>query len=92
MKISAKSGTALAAAAASLMLAGAVMAPAYAATEEKGACSGANACKGQSACKTATSSCKGQNACKGQGWIEATRAECEKTAGASFSPVKPGQK
>ena len=92
MKISVRSGSALAAAAASLMLAGAVMAPAHAADGDKGACNGANACKGTSACKTATSACKGQNACKGHGWIEATRAECEKVAGASFSPIKPGQK
>lgn len=77
MKISVKSGSALAAAAATLMLAGAVVAPVQAAEEAKGHCVGANACKGKSACKTAKNECNGHNACKGQGYLESTKAECE---------------
>ena len=71
MKVTSKSGATIAAAAATLFLAGATMTTvAYAAGEGK--CVGANACKGQSACKGGASSCKGQNACKGQGWTETT--------------------
>lgn len=88
MKITAKSGSVLAAAAATLLLAGAVAAPVQAAEEVKGHCIGANACKGQSACKTETSGCGGQNACKGKGWLEMTQAECEKIEGASFEAPK----
>ena len=70
-----KSGAALAAAAFSLALTGAIVAPsgAQAATIM---CQGVNACKGQAACKTATNACKGQAACKGQGWINASAADC----------------
>jgi hypothetical protein len=90
MKISTKSGTAIAAAAASLMIAGAIVAPAQSAEGDRGACMGANACKGKGACKTANNACKGQNACKGKGFLEMTRAECEKISGASFNPTQPG--
>ena len=73
MKITSKSGTAIAAAAATLFLAGSVVStvstPANAA---QGKCMAGNACKGQSACKGSANSCKGQNACKGQGWTETT--------------------
>ena len=66
MKLNSKSGATLAAAAATLFLAGAtVSTTTYAAGE--GHCVGANACKGQSACKGNASPGKGQNACKGQG-------------------------
>ena len=84
-----KSGSTLAAAAAALILAGAVAAPAFAADEAKGHCMGANACKGTGACKTAKNACKGQNACKGTGFSEMTKDECGKVAGASFEPVVP---
>ena len=78
MKLNSKSGATLAAAAATLFLAGsvvsAVSSPANAA---QGKCMAGNACKGQSACKMGSSACKGQNACKGQGWSEAaTAADC----------------
>lgn len=44
-----------------------------------GQCLGANACKGQSKCHTAgKNECAGQNECKGKGWLETTKAECEK--------------
>ena len=66
MKLNSKSGATLAAAAATLFLAGAVVStaqrPRNAATASASA---ANACKGQSACKGGANSCKGLNACKG---------------------------
>jgi hypothetical protein len=80
MKVSSKSGAAIAAAAATLFLAGATMSTvAYAAGE--GQCVGANACKGQSACKGASNSCKGQNACKGQGFSAMTKEKCAAAKG-----------
>ena len=67
MKLNSKSGAAIAAAAATLFLAGATMSTVtYAAGA--GHCVGANSCKGQSACKGASNACKGQNACKGAGF------------------------
>jgi hypothetical protein len=84
MKISAKSGATLAAAAASLMIAGAAVAPAFAGDMAKGHCVGANACKGTSACKTATSACAGHNSCKGTGFTVTTAEECAKVQGAKF--------
>src|SRR5882757_9872874 len=72
MKMTSKSGAAIAAAAATLFLAGATMSTVtYAAGE--GHCVGANACKGQSACKGGNHSCKGLNACKGQGFSAMTK-------------------
>jgi hypothetical protein len=84
MKMTSKSGAAIAAAAATLFLAGATMSTVtYAAGEGK--CVGANACKGQSACKSAANSCKGQNACKGQGFSEMTKEKCAAAKG-KFTP------
>ena len=93
MKIASKSGAAIAAAAATLFLAGAaVSSPSYAAGEGK--CIGANACKGQSACKGGNHACKGQsackggnhackglNACKGQGFSALTKSKCDAAKG-----------
>ncbi|MCC8965827.1 hypothetical protein H8A95_26785 [Bradyrhizobium sp. Pear76] len=80
MKLTTKSGATLAAAAATLFLAGAVVSThSYAASEGK--CVGANACKGQSACKGGNHACKGQNACKGQGFAEMTKADCTAAKG-----------
>ena len=82
MKMTSKSGAALAAAAATLFLAGATMSsPTYAAGEGK--CVGVNACKGQSACKGSANSCKGQNACKGTGFSMASEKQCA-AMGAKF--------
>ena len=82
MKMTSKSGTALAAAAATLFLAGATMSTAtYAAGEGK--CVGANACKGQSACKGSANACKGQNACKGTGFSMTSEKACA-AMGAKF--------
>ena len=83
MKLDSKSGATLAAAAATLFLAGTVVStvstPANAA---EGKCMAANACKGQSACKSASNSCKGLNACKGQGFSMASEAACKAKGGA----------
>jgi hypothetical protein len=76
-----KSGAALAAAAFTLALTGAVVAPSGAQAADSVMCQGVNACKGQAACKTATNACKGQAACKGQGWINASAADCKKWGG-----------
>jgi hypothetical protein len=85
MKLSSKSGAAIAAAAATLFLAGANMSTtAYAAAA--GHCIGANACKGQSACKGGNHACKGLNACKGQGFAELTKGECAAAKG-KFKPA-----
>ncbi len=92
MKIASKlTGISLAAAAATLLLAGCTT------TERSGTngkvlpmgakksamvkCSGINSCKGKSACATASSACKGQNSCKGKGWIKATKSECSAKGG-----------
>jgi hypothetical protein len=87
MHITARSGSTIAAAAAALLLSGAVASPSFAATDAKGHCIGANACKGKSACKTAKNECGGQNSCKGQGFLELTKAECDKIEGAKFEAV-----
>lgn len=80
MKLSSKSGAAIAAAAATLFLAGATMSTAtYAAGEGK--CIGANSCKGLSSCKGASNACKGQNACKGKGFSEMTKEKCAAAKG-----------
>ena len=83
MKMNSKSGATLAAAAATLFLAGAVVStvssPANAAM---GKCMAGNACKGQSACKGGANACKGLNACKGQGFAKMSEAKCKATGGA----------
>jgi hypothetical protein len=83
MKLNSKSGATLAAAAATLFLAGAVVStvstPAQAAM---GKCMAGNACKGQSACKSASNSCKGLNACKGTGFSMTSQAKCVALGGA----------
>ena len=82
MKVTSKSGAAIAAAAATLFLAGMTISTNAQAAD--GHCMGANACKGQSACKTATSGsdCKGKNSCKGKGYvITADAKSCEAAGG-----------
>jgi len=80
------SGLTLAAATATLLLAGCSSASDVAkgnvaAASAKVQCGGINSCQGKSSCKTATSSCKGQNNCKGQGWISATKSDCKAQGG-----------
>lgn len=84
MKLSAKTGATLAAAAAVFMLSGAVTAP-TAVAGEKVQCFGVNSCKGTGACKTATNSCKGQNACKGQGFVLMSGPDCKTKGGTTKS-------
>jgi hypothetical protein len=84
MKLTSKSGAAIAAAAATLFVAGMTVSTAsYAASEGK--CIGANACKGQSACKGGNHACKGLNACKGQGFSALTKSQCASAKG-KFQP------
>ena len=79
-----KTGIVIAAAAATLFLAGSVAStvstPANAA---QGKCMAGNACKGQSACKGAANACKGQNACKGTGFSMTSEKQCA-AMGAKF--------
>jgi hypothetical protein len=83
MKLDSKSGATLAAAAATLFLAGAVVATTSPANAAQGKCMATNACKGQSACKGAASACKGHNACKNQGFTMASsEAQCKAKGGA----------
>ena len=79
MNVTSKSGAAIAAAAATLFLAGMTMSTVAQAAD--GQCIGANACKGQSACKGGNHSCKGQNACKGQGFSAMTKDKCDAAKG-----------
>jgi hypothetical protein len=74
MKVTSKSGAAIAAAAATLFLAGMSMSTVAQAAD--GHCMGANACKGQSACKGGKSPGPGANACKGQGFTAMSKADC----------------
>lgn len=84
MKPVRKSGASIAVAVAALVLTvGAPGVPSHAA-DAKGRCLGANACKGQSAC--ATNGCARTNACKGKGYLELTKAECNKIPGTKFKP------
>jgi len=82
MKLDSKSGATLAAAAATLFLAGAVVSMSTPADAAAGKCMAANACKGQSACKSADNACKGQNACKGNGFAMMSEAACKAKGGA----------
>ncbi len=61
---------------------------------DKGHCVGANGCKGKGGCaQEGSNGCKGQNGCKGKGFVEKTRADCEKLAkkdkSVKFEEAKP---
>ena len=87
MKLNSKSGATLAAAAATLFLAGAVVSTgSTSANAAQGKCMAGNACKGQSACKGGANSCKGLNACKGQGFSAMTKEKCDAAKG-KYSPA-----
>ena len=84
MKLNSKSGATLAAAAATLFLAGTMVSTvSTSANAAQGKCMAGNACKGQSACKGGANACKGQNACKGTGFSMAGEKECA-AKGAKF--------
>ena len=75
MKLTARSGATLAAAAALLVVGmAAPLAPASAAYKVK--CFGVNACKGHGSCKSLANACKGQNACKGKGFVLLGKSSC----------------
>jgi hypothetical protein len=75
MKLNGKSGAAIAAAAALLVLSATVpVAPAASGYKVK--CFGINSCKGHGQCKSLGNSCTGQNACKGMGFIKMDKAAC----------------
>jgi hypothetical protein len=82
MKMDSKSGATLAAAAATLFLAGAAISTSTPADAAQGKCMGVNACKGQSACKSASNACKGLNACKSNGFVVMSEAACKAKGGA----------
>lgn len=44
-------------------------------------CYGANSCKGQAECKTAMNACKGQNTCKGSGYVSMSEKACVERLG-----------
>ena len=79
--VTAFSGAAIAAAAASLFLSGTIIVSSANAEEAKVQCAGVNSCKGKSECSSAKNSCKGQNACKGQGWMSMSEKQCIKKGG-----------
>ena len=78
-------GVAIAAAAATLFVAGCANMGSGTQTADSGTvkvkCYGANACKGQAECKTAMNNCKGQNACKGQGFMSMSDKACVERLG-----------
>ena len=76
MKLTQKSGAAIAMTAAALHHVGRDPYVAASADTVKGQCFGVNGCKGQGACKSAKNDCKGHNACKGQGWLAMTEEDC----------------
>ena len=86
MKPANRSGAAIATAVAALIFTVAVPLGAGSADAAgKGKCIGANACKGKSDCG-GKNGCSGQNACKGQGYLELSKAECDKIPGTKFEP------
>ena len=79
-----KSGATIAAAAATLFLAGATMSsPTYAAGEGK--CVGANACKGQSACKGARQFLQGPERLQGSGFLGDDQGKVRRCQGQVFA-------
>jgi uncharacterized membrane protein len=59
---------------------------ARAADTDKVKCYGVNKCKGSGACGGAGHACAGKNACKGQGFVETSKADCEKQGGKLTAP------
>ena len=83
------SGVALAAAAATLFVAGCATGgegTGYKATG-KVACEGVNGCKGLSECKTASNDCKGKNSCKGQGFEYMVSIDCWRAQQPQHKPM-----
>jgi len=79
----------LAAAAASLFVAGAAgLAATPASAADKIKCEGVNSCKSHSDCKTFFSECAGHNDCAGKGFKMLTPEECEKAKTAMADKAK----
>ena len=90
MKMTSKSGAAIAAAAATLFLAGATMSTvAYAAGEGK--CVGANACKGQSACKGGATCLQGPERLQGSGLLGHDQGKVRRRQGQVHAVLSRGQ-
>jgi hypothetical protein len=84
MKVTSKFGAAIAAAAATLFVAGMIISTNAQAAD--GHCMGATACKGQSACKGGKSPGPGANACKGMGFAMMSKGDCVAAKG-KFKPA-----
>lgn len=82
MKLNARSGAAIAAAAAGIVVAGAAtVATPASAGDYKVKCFGLNACKGHGSCKALRNACKGHNACKGEGFKMLSKSKCKAMGG-----------
>ena len=83
-----RTGILIASAAASLLLAGSVVARA---TDKAGGevhCAGINSCKGKGSCAGASNACKAKNECKGKGYVDVgSAAECTKAGGKVIAPT-----
>ncbi len=82
------SGAALAAAAATLFVAGCASGGSRFATTGQVECTGVNGCKGLSDCKTATNDCKGKNSCSGEGFLYMDPHSCWKAQNAARANVR----
>ena len=77
-----KRGMLIASAAASLILAGNVVARAADKAGEEVHCAGINPCKGKGSCAGANNACKAQNQRKGKGYVDVSSAEeCTRAGG-----------
>jgi uncharacterized membrane protein len=76
----------LMAAVAGLLTIGAVGVTAARAAEGDVKCYGVNKCKGTGACAGGGHACAGKNACKGQGFVETSKADCDKQGGKLTAP------
>ena len=80
--IKVRSGMLIASAAASLILAGTVVARAAEKAGGEVHCAGINACNGKGGCAGVANSCKGKNDCKGKGHVDVSSVdECTKAGG-----------
>jgi hypothetical protein len=87
MSLVSRSGTSIAAAAATLILTGLALAPACTRRKAKGVVSVLMPAKAKG-CGSASNNCVGQNACKGKGFLPMTQEDCDKIEGATFEPEK----
>ena len=84
--IKVRRGMLIASAAASLILAGTVVARAAEKAGGEVHCAGINACKGTGGCAGVANSCRGKNDCKGKGHVDVSSVdECTKAGGTVIS-------